>query len=90
MKKRLLSLALSICMLAALLPAAIVPAQADMKSTLRVIVWVDPPEKGGNINRFQLQFFNAVGLNYDNTYAYCQHVWKDEDGHVIDNLGSFD
>ena len=84
MKKRLLSLALSICMLAALLPAAIVSAQAfSMDDRFYDFdLYVDSPEKGGQIHYCK---FASYKRSEEPLYkAFIPHyIWYDENNQVI-------
>ncbi|MBQ3378742.1 MAG: hypothetical protein IJG50_02630 [Clostridia bacterium] len=83
MKKRLLSFALFLFMLAALLPLGAAPAQAAFEPVLRFQILVDPPQKGGNIYSVPYSYTDGVIPDNDFSDSNYSYVWYDENDRVI-------
>ena len=82
MKKRLLSLALALCLLAALLPAGVLTAQAASE-TFTIYVSVTSPGEGGDVRSIAYRY-KSPHIDYSSpTYTYgFNYTWTgvDENG----------
>ena len=88
MIKRLLSLTLALCMLAAFLPAGALTAQAYNGYTdiFGCSLTVDSPGRGGKIQDYEIEIsrYNTTAEYYHETYRFIPDwTWYDENGQIV-------
>ena len=88
MKKRLLSLALTLVLLAALVPVSAYADNPIFDRRFRYSVTIDPPEKGGTIHSVLYELNYEYGPIYRFSYntlatTISTYTWYDENGQII-------